>query len=177
MEKWKKVKNTKGMIEVSNEGRVRSLLSGKPYILKTQPDKKGYHRLRVTIDKNKMSFKLHRIVAEAFIENPYNLPQVNHKDGNKNNNSVNNLEWITNKDNANHAIKNNLWQTFFEGAEKENKKRQKPVIAYKDNQEIKFNSVAEAERFLNSKHVSDVLKGRRKHVKGYSFTYESEVMP
>lgn len=53
MEVWKKVENTNGMIEISNFGRVRSLLSGKPYILKTCPDKKGYHRLRITIDRKK----------------------------------------------------------------------------------------------------------------------------
>lgn len=177
MEIWKKVNNTDGMIEVSNYGRVRSLLRGKPFILKTQTDNKGYQRLRVTIKKQKMSFKLHRLVAEAFLDNPNKLPQVNHIDGNKTNNSISNLEWISNKDNANHAIKNNLWISVFEGAEKENSKRKKAVIAFNEKQRIEFKSVSEAERYFKSRHISDVLKGKRKHVKGYSFVYESEVMP
>ena len=87
MEIWKPITGTKGFIEVSNEGRVRSLLRGSPRVLKTQTDNKGYHRLRVTIEREKMSYKVHREVAKAFIPNPDNLPQVNHKDGDKNNNA------------------------------------------------------------------------------------------
>ena len=88
MEFWKSIEGTKGFIQVSAEGKVRSLLSGTPRILKTSIDKKGYHRIRVTIEREKKSFKLHREVAKAFIPNPDNKPQVNHKDGNKNNNSA-----------------------------------------------------------------------------------------
>lgn len=105
---WKAIKGTNGMIEVSDDGKVRSLLRGTPTVLKTQRDKKGYHRLRVTIDREKMSFKLHREVAKAFMPNPDNLPQVNHKNGNKDDNRVENLEWVTNKENAHHAIRNGL---------------------------------------------------------------------
>ena len=85
MEIWKEIAGAKGFIEVSNEGRVRSLLRGTPRILKTQVDNKGYHRIRVTIEQIKMSYRVHREVAKAFIDNPSNLPQVNHIDGNKEN--------------------------------------------------------------------------------------------
>lgn len=180
MEIWKPINGTKGFIEVSSEGRVRSVMRGTPYILKTQTDSKGYHRVRVTIDGEKLTYKIHREVAKAFIENPFNLPQVNHKDGNKNNNSVNNLEWVTNKENANHAISKGLWTSVFEGARKENERRKKAVIGFyrTDAETIKkhFESVRVAERYLNSRHVSDVLKGKRSHVKGWTFRYE-EVMP
>jgi hypothetical protein len=165
---------------VSNKGRVRSLLRGSPKILKTQMDKKGYHRIRVTVEREKMSYKVHREVAKAFIDNPDNLPQVNHKDGNKSNNAVENLEWISNRDNALHAIENGLWEAVIEGSRKENESRKRPVIGYCNTENSStskwFESVSEAERFIGSRHVSDVLKGKRNHVKGWTFRYE-EVMP
>jgi hypothetical protein len=181
METWKPIAGTKGFIEVSDHGRVRSLLRGEPHILKTQPDKKGYHRIRVTIEREKLSYKVHREVAKAFISNPYNLPQVNHKDGNKNNNGCDNLEWVTNKENAHHAIANGLWDNVYAGTLKANERRKTPVVAWcvtEDGTCSKyFGSVSEAERFFDSRHVSDVLKGKRSHVKGWRFRYAEEVMP
>lgn len=177
---WKAIEETNGMIEVSDDGRVRSLLRGRPYVLKTQPDKKGYHRLRITINREKLSFKLHREVAKAFIPNPDNLPQVNHIDGNKDNNAVSNLEWVSNRENAHHAIKNGLWESVLEGSKRVNETKKKPIIGfYAGENECyfrRFESVAEAERYLDSRHISDVLKGKRSHVKGWIFRYE-EVMP
>lgn len=72
--------------------------------IKPQKNGKGY--LRVYIGKK--GYFVHRLVAIAFIPNPENKPQVNHKDGNKLNNSVENLEWCTNQENRTHAIKNGL---------------------------------------------------------------------
>lgn len=176
MEIWKPIAGTKGFIEVSNKGRVRSLLRGEPRVLKSQVDNKGYHRIRVTVEREKMSYKVHREIAKAFIPNPNNLPQVNHKDGNKGNNSVDNLEWITNRDNAHHAIENGLWDSVIEGSRRENERRKRPVIGYFTSENSstsrRFESVAEAERFLGSRHVTDVLKGKRSHVKGWTFRYE-----
>jgi hypothetical protein len=172
MEEWKTVPGTNDKIEVSNMGRVRSCLRGDGRILKTQKDSKGYHRLRVTIDRQKMSFKLHRIVAGAFIDNPDNLPQVNHIDGNKDNNVVSNLEWVSNRDNAHHAIANGLWDSVITGSQKENARRMKRIIATKGDAILEFESISEAERYFNSRHICDVLKGKRQHVKGWSFVYK-----
>ena len=181
MEFWKSIEGTKGFIQVSAEGKVRSLLSGTPRILKTSIDNKGYHRIRVTIEREKKTFKLHREVAKAFIPNPDNKPQVNHKDGNKNNNSATNLEWVTNKENCNHAIKNGLWDSVIEGSRKENESRRKPIIGHYvgENQAYSryFKSIAEAERYIGSRHITDVLKGKRRQVKGWSFEYAEGVMP
>ena len=178
---WKAINGTRGMIEVSSDGKVRSLLSGSPRILKTQTDSKGYQRLRVTLNREKMSFKIHREVAKAFIPNPKNLPQVNHKNGNKNDNSVANLEWVSNKENAQHAIKNGLWKNVFDASKKENEKRRTPIIGYyKTNCSCGskyFESISQAEREIGSRHISAVLKGKRRHTKGWTFSYAWEVMP
>lgn len=178
---WKKVDKTNGMIEVSDDGRIRSLLSGIPRELKTQKDSKGYHRCHVTINRQKLSLKVHREVAKAFLPNLKNLPQVNHKNGNKDDNSLSNLEWVSNKENAHHAIANGLWDSVIEGAKRENEQRKKAVIGYFHGETSVysryFESVSDAERYIGSRHIVDVIKGKRSHAKGWSFRYAEGVMP
>ena len=171
MEQWKVVEGTYGALEVSDLGRVRSnLRDGR--ILKTQRDNKGYHRLRMTIRRERRSFKLHRLVAQAFVPNPENKPQVNHIDGNKDNNAASNLEWVSNVENAHHAISNGLWGNVYKASLKENESRKRPIIAFKDGQAIEFGSIADAERAIGSRHITDVLKGKRRQAKGYTFAYK-----
>lgn len=103
-EVWKPVNGWEGLYEVSNLGRVRSLHYKKPYIMHPIVDNYGYVRISL-VKPNSKKYKrcgVHRLVAEAFISNPDNLPQINHKDENKQNNNVNNLEWCTNKYNCNY---------------------------------------------------------------------------
>lgn len=88
--------------EITTDGQVINKKTS--HILKGQLNAKGY--LRVSISK-KLMF-VHRLVAEKYIPNPDNLPQVNHKDGNKLNNSVENLEWVSNQQNRNHAVETGL---------------------------------------------------------------------
>ena len=172
MEQWKEVEGTDGRLLVSDAGRIKSLLrDGR--ILKTTSDHKGYQRLRVTLDRRKLCYKVHRLVAKAFIPNPNEYPQVNHINGDKQDNRAVNLEWIRNIDNAHHAIRNGLWNSVYEGAALANAKKMKPVIGTDPDGNVKhFKSVSDAERFLGSRHISDVLKGKRPHVKGWSFSYE-----
>ena len=172
MEIWKAIPNTNDKILVSNYGRIKSLLRDER-ILKIQLDNKGYERIRITINRHKLSLKVHREVAKAFIDNPNNLPQVNHKDGNKTNNYYTNLEWITNIDNARHAIENNLWENVFKASRETNEKRKKPVIATNihSGETIYFSSINEAERHLNTQHIYDIIKGKRMQAKGYTFAY------
>lgn len=177
MEIWRPIEDTKGRLEVSNYGRVRSFLrDGR--ILRMQPDKKGYLRLRVTLDGQKRSYKIHRLVAQAFIPNPLHLEQVNHIDGDKSNNSVSNLEWASNIENAHHAISTGLWSGVYEASQKVDNARKTPIVAInaKTGERIRFESVSDAERHFNSRHISDVLNGKRQHVKGYCFERQ-EVMP
>ena len=91
---------------ISNYGRVKSLnyrRTGKEKILSLKKDKKGYYYITLCKNGECKTFKVHRLVAKAFIPNPNNYPQVNHKDENPSNNCVENLEWCTNEYNLNYG--------------------------------------------------------------------------
>lgn len=101
---------------VSDSGEVYSLKSNK--ILKPDIDKDGYEIYRISNEENKRkAFKGHRLVGLTFIENPDNLPIVNHIDGNKRNNHLSNLEWCTNEYNVQHAVKTGLMTPYTRGIE------------------------------------------------------------
>ena len=101
MEIWKDIEGFIGRYQVSSWGRVRNAETGK--VLKPYLNKKGYLKVGLCNgERVPKKFRVNRLVAKAFIANPYDLPQVNHKDGNKENNSYTNLEWATNALNAKH---------------------------------------------------------------------------
>lgn len=91
---WKDCKGYEGLYQVSNLGRVWTIRSQR--YLKGSPDKDGYLRVHLTAKNGKVKLeKIHRLVALAFIDNPNHYPVVNHKDENKQNNKVDNLEWCS----------------------------------------------------------------------------------
>ena len=122
----------------------------------------GYKRIRI----GKIKYLLHRLVAFTFIPNPYNKEQVNHIDGNKLNNSVENLEWVTNQENQIHKVNTGLFKGFHK------------IIQYDSNMNIikKFNSIIEASKELNisASCISNNCSGRTKFPKcGFQFRYNN----
>ena len=119
----------------------------------------------------KRNYQVHRLVAQAFIPNPDNKPQVNHKDEDKTNNKVENLEWVTCKENINYGTR-----TERSGkSQTNNNKKSKPIygINIKTNEKIEFPSTMEAQRNgFDHGTIVNCLKGRRKSHKGYQWFYK-----
>ncbi len=105
-EKWVKLETIRGKYELSNLGRLRKYVAKYKYpiLMKGCLGSQGYWTYHLVVKRE----LAHRIIAKTFIPNPYNLPLINHKDGNKLNNSIENLEWCTPKENIVHAAKTGL---------------------------------------------------------------------
>lgn len=100
-ELWRPISGYEGLYYISNLGRVKSEITHK--ILKPRNSTHDYDRVRLYKNHKPKEFFVHKLVAQAFIPNPNNYPQVNHKDENKVNNCVDNLEWCTHKYNMNYG--------------------------------------------------------------------------
>ena len=118
-EVWKDIEGYEGLYQVSTCGNIKSLAkprkngNGRSYIQKEKLLKQsftstGYKKVELYKDGKRKSFKVHRLVAIAFIPNPDNKPEVNHIDGNKINNNIDNLEWVTSSENSIHAYETGL---------------------------------------------------------------------
>lgn len=156
------VRITDRIVTYKNNGRKRFY---KGHILKQQLGTEGYLHVRSSINKKEFNLLVHRMVAACFLPNPDNLPQVNHKDCNRTNNSVENLEWCTCK-------YNNQYR------EKYGKAFGRPVIAtdLKTLKVLRFRSQSETARQLNVSvgNVCMVIKGRLKKTCGYWFCNADE---
>jgi len=106
-EQWKDVKGFEGIYQISDHGRLKSYKKDKSGRILSNINKKGgYFSVVLCYQRKTRYCRLHVLVAEAFIPNPLNKPAINHKDANKQNNFVDNLEWVTPRENSLHAAKN-----------------------------------------------------------------------
>lgn len=173
---WKPIKGYEKYM-VSNTGKVKSLdymHTGKEHILKTVTANHGYLAVSIYDNGKPKRILLHRLVAMAFIPNPNNYREVNHIDCNKHNNCVDNLEWVTPKQNIRHAIEKgriNFDKFHQKGAEYIKEKRI-PIIAIdKAGNKREFISLLEAAKKLNVdvSAICRVVRGKRKTAGGYVF--------
>lgn len=157
---------------ISNVGKLKNVKTGTYY--KLSVSQSGYFGVCVSLgSKNhRKMIKIHKAVAETFIPNPNNLPCVNHKDGNKLNNSVDNLEWCTYSCNTKHAYKMGLCKP------NKNVKMSKVIYQYTKDGYLKnsFPSTMDATRKLGNEayntHLVACALGKRKSAYGYIWTYD-----
>ena len=161
---WKPIIDYEGIYEINELGEVRRISTG--YILKDYICHDGYKRVGLTKKGKTKSLLLHRLLALTFIPNPNNYPCINHKDEDKSNNSLDNLEWSTYKYNLNYGTRN----------VRANETRKKPILQYsKDGEFIReWKSVTDLknETGMDITHVSSCCKGKRKSANGYRWKYK-----
>ena len=168
MEIWKNIEGYENY-QISNYGRVKSLWYNREKILKSEIIRGGYLRVCLCQDGKKTMKLVHRLVAEAFLENPQNLPEVNHKDECKTNNQVSNLEWCDRKYNNNYGKKK---QKIGEYTRKRCSKRVDQIDAVSGEVVRQWESTNEAGRNgYSQSHVSACARGLQKTYKGYIWKY------
>ena len=185
---WKDVKDFEGIYQISNLGNFKSVdrinihkdrwgnsikykIKGKPkrYSL----NNKGYCVIQLYKNGKTKHYLLYRLVAEAFIPNPNNLPEVNHKDENKLNNCIDNLHWCTRIYNNTYGIQSK------EGRRKTSKFRMKKVNQYNLKGELLMTfdgiRVAEEKTGINNRNICGCCKGKTKTAGGYVWRYADDI--
>jgi len=164
---WKDIENASNY-EVSDNGEVRNKTTN--YILKGRPTKRGYMQVSIRYDgeKNFINRYIHRLVAEAFLSDTHTEEKdtVNHIDGDKSNNNVNNLEWVTYTENIQHAHNNHLIA--------KTSNRHIGMFDKDGNMIDDFNSVVEAYKSLSKPsrvNIDNALQGKQKTAYGFIWKY------
>ena len=185
---WKEIKGYPNY-QVSNMGRVKRLSTGyyrrTEKILKPQLQNNGYLHIKLSQKDKTKCILVHRLVAQVFIPNPNNLPQVNHINEDKTDNRVENLEWCTQKYNINYGngiskrVKTNKENgTYKKIGEINSKIRSKSILQFsRDNSFIrKWDCIMDVQRELgyDNKQICSCLKNRQKTAKGFKWVYADD---
>lgn len=189
-EEWRDIIGYENLYQCSNLGRIKSLGNGKSKNPKLSKERilnqsicKGYCLVGLCKEGKRKMYQVHRIVATTFLPNPENLPQVNHKDENPQNNMVSNLEFCDAKYNANYATRNEKLSIANKGKvlsqetkNKLSKAQSKPILQFnREGTKIigKYNSATQAsnELNINQDNITKCCRGKLKVVGGYRWMY------
>jgi hypothetical protein len=177
---WKDIVGFENLYKVSTTGKIKSLGKGKSTntknkevrILKTTLSKTGYEKAKLFKDGKRYYFTVHRLVANTFLTYKDGKNEVNHKDGNKSNNNLNNLEWVSPSENQKHAYKIGLQKAIM-GADNFQSKKIRQLSL--NGKQIKiFNSIGEIKRELgfNSFGIIKCCKKEKKYNTAYKYKWE-----
>jgi len=178
MEEWRDVHGYEGLYHVSSLGRIKRNERFKTL----RVDRRGYLTVWLCKNSTQKNYKVHRLVATAFIQNPEGKKTVNHIDGNKQNNAVENLEWATHSENIIHANKTGL-RTVTDAQRKaasangkktcDQNRQRKAVFCTKDGIKREFVSAHDGARFVcgSPSPIIKCCKGKKKTYKGYEWGY------
>ena len=176
--KWYDIKGYEGLYQINKKGEIKSLKKKhRTYdtILKPKKTKDGYYEVTLYKNGKPEYLRVHRLVAINFIEKIEGKDVINHKDGNKINNNVNNLEWVTIQENKDHAIR-----TGLENFNGKNNPKAKSIIQYdkKGNYIAKYETLRDAMKItkINETNISMVCNKRRKTAGGYVWKFDKEVV-
>lgn len=171
MEEWRQTTRNRNYV-VSDTGRVRRIGSDKDHSVRN--DRRGYLIIDLYADGKCSTERVHTLVAEAFVPNPDNKPEVNHEDGNKHNNRASNLTWVTKKENCEHAWRTGLAKPSYgmRGKRNPNGGRKGKPFRIIETGEV-FETLMECEKAINGSagHISECLNGIHQTHRGYHFEY------
>lgn len=173
-EEWKKIEGFPNY-SVSNTGKVRNDKKNKEKALVKSST--GYAKTDLYSNGKRFCKRTHRLVGEAFVPNPYNKPEINHKDGNKLNNRADNLEWVNRSENEKHAYDNGLAKITEKhhhgrkkGFKNPNAGLPRTKVRVIETNKV-YSSVSECARDINGndRHIHDCIRGRQHTHRGYHF--------
>lgn len=176
---WKPIPGYEGLYEISDIGRVKSLPREtfgllrfkEERIISSNGDGKGYRTIKLSKNGKVSRYLVHRLVAMAFIPNPDNLPYINHKDENRSNNNVGNLEWCTPKYNVNYGNAHSKWKESYL------KSNGRPICSYDENGNLvkEYNCFVDAVREgYKRRHIEECINGLKRMHKGLFWANKGE---
>jgi len=178
MEIWKDIPGYEGLYQVSNHGRVKSFHGGGESMIRQRTNLRGYVYVFLHANGNRKNSRVHRLVGEAFLDNPENKPEINHKDGVKNNNHADNLEWVTRSENQKHAYKIGLQKNPYLGKFGKDHPTSRAVVQFDKRGHYMrvYGSISEAERETGvfNQGICNVCLGKQKTAGGYIWKYKQD---